>query len=109
MKASLLNKLQALAERQEELGALLADPQIIGDQNRFRSLSQEYAELTPVVDCYSRYRRNEAAIAESQAMLRETDREMQALAEEGAIDKGTLKSALAKLGLDPNKTDPQKA
>ena len=34
---------------------------------------------------------------------------LQALAEEGAIDKGTLKSALAKLGLDPNKLDPQKA
>jgi pyruvate dehydrogenase E1 component len=34
---------------------------------------------------------------------------LQALAEEGAIDKGTLKSALARLGLDPNKMDPQKA
>ena len=34
---------------------------------------------------------------------------LQALAEEGAIDKGTLKSALNKLGLDPNKLDPQKA
>ena len=30
-------------------------------------------------------------------------------AEEGAIDKGTLKSALGKLGLDANKLDPQKA
>ncbi len=34
---------------------------------------------------------------------------LQALAEEGAIDKGTLKAALNKLGLDPNKLDPQKA
>ena len=34
---------------------------------------------------------------------------LQALADEGAIDKGTLKSALNKLGLDPNKLDPQKA
>jgi len=34
---------------------------------------------------------------------------LQALADEGAIDKGTLKSALARLGLDPNKLDPQKA
>jgi peptide chain release factor 1 len=82
MKASLLNKLQALAERQEELGALLADPDVIGDQNRFRSLSQEYAELNPVVDCFARFRRNEAAISDSQAMLGETDRELQALAEE---------------------------
>ena len=34
---------------------------------------------------------------------------LQALAEEGAIDKGTLKAALDKLGLDANKLDPQKA
>jgi hypothetical protein len=34
---------------------------------------------------------------------------LQALAEEGAIDKGTLKAALAKLGLDANKPDPQHA
>ena len=32
-----------------------------------------------------------------------------ALAEEGAIDKGTLRAALGKLGLDANKLDPQKA
>jgi pyruvate dehydrogenase E1 component len=34
---------------------------------------------------------------------------LQALGEEGALDKGTLKAALAKLGLDANKMDPQKA
>jgi len=34
---------------------------------------------------------------------------LQALSEEGAIDKGTLKQALGKLGLDANKLDPQKA
>ena len=34
---------------------------------------------------------------------------LHALAEEGALDKGTLKAALNKLGLDPNKLDPQKA
>ena len=34
---------------------------------------------------------------------------LQALAEEGAVDKGTLKAALNKLGLDANKLDPQKA
>ena len=44
---------------------------------------------------------------DDQAMLRDTTRSF--MAEEGAIDKGTLKSALNKLGLDPNKLDPQKA
>jgi peptide chain release factor 1 len=95
MKASLLNKLQALAERQQELGALLADPQVIGDQNRFRSLSQEYAELNPVVECFGRYGRNEAAIAESQAMLREPDPELQALAEDEIARAKAENEALA--------------
>jgi len=82
MKPSLLNKLQSLAERQQELGALLADPQVIGDQNRFRSLSQEYAEIHPVVECFSRYRRNEAAIAASRELLNDADRELRTLAED---------------------------
>ena len=45
MKASIYNKLEFLTERIEEVGALLSDPDVIGDQNRFRSLSQEYAQL----------------------------------------------------------------
>ncbi|MCG3203107.1 MAG: Peptide chain release factor RF1 [Gammaproteobacteria bacterium] len=109
MKVSLLNKLQALAERQEELGALLADPQIIGDQNRFRSLSREYAELTPVVDCFSRFRRNEAAIAESRAMMRESDEEMQALAGEEMArareENGRLAAYMQKLLLPKDPAD----
>ena len=39
-----------LAERFEEISYLLSDPNVIGDQNRFRELSQEYAQLNPVVD-----------------------------------------------------------
>src|SRR3990172_2139344 len=82
MKPSLLNKLQSLAERQQDRGARLADPQVIGDQNRFRSLSQEYAEIHPVVECFSRYRRNEAAIAASRELLNDADRELRTLAED---------------------------
>ena len=66
MKASLLTKLESLAERQEELHALLADPTVIADQNRFRDFNRELAEVTPVVSCFNRYRANletiEAAI-----------------------------------------------
>ena len=36
MKAARLAKLDHLAERYEEVGALLSDPDIIGDQNKFR-------------------------------------------------------------------------
>ena len=48
MKQSILEKLQHLADRYEEVGALLSDPEVIGQQTRFRELSREYAELESV-------------------------------------------------------------
>ncbi len=55
MKASLQGKLDKLADRFEELAGLLSDPDVIGNQNQFRDLSREYAEIDPVVKCYQEY------------------------------------------------------
>ena len=109
MKESLTNKLQTLVERQEELGALLADPKIIGDQSQFRALSQEFAELEPVVNCFSRFRRNQLAIAESRALLRDGDKDVQALAEEEIAnaeeDNRALETELQRLLLPRDPAD----
>ena len=48
MQATLRRKLEALAERRDEVERLLADPQVIGDQTQFRKLSREFARLEPV-------------------------------------------------------------
>ncbi|GGA86615.1 peptide chain release factor 1 [Arenimonas soli] len=48
MTPGLRRKLEALAERHEEVGRLLADPGVLADNNRFRALSKEYAQLEPV-------------------------------------------------------------
>ena len=55
MKQSLVDKLQQLVARSEELGALLSDPDVINDQNRFRDLSKEYAQLESIVDLTRSY------------------------------------------------------
>ena len=55
MKASILNKLEALSDRQEEVAGLLADPDVMSDQNQFRQLSMEYSQLDPVVIEYKNY------------------------------------------------------
>ena len=55
MKDSILNKLHALIDRHEEIAGLLSDPSVIGDQNQFRDLSQEYAQLEPVVACFQNF------------------------------------------------------
>ena len=55
MNPSMLAKLEQLAARHEEVSALLAEPDIINDNDRFRALSVEYAQLEPVVeDVYKR-------------------------------------------------------
>jgi peptide chain release factor 1 len=82
MKASVLQKLDHLLDRHEELSALLSDAEIINDQDKFRALSKEFSEIEPVVHCYGDYRQVQEDIDTAQAMLGESDPEMRALAED---------------------------
>ncbi len=80
MKDSLLLKLDKLTDRLEELSGLLSDPGVIGSQNKFRELSQEYAEISPVVNCYNCYQSNRETISTAREMLQENDAEMREMA-----------------------------
>jgi len=80
MKDSLLRKLEGIAERREELDALLASPEVIGEQNRYRSLSQERAEIDPVVECFIVYQRLLTDLAQAEELQAEGDAELRALA-----------------------------
>ena len=75
MKATLLSKLETLTDRHEEVSALLGDSQTIADQNKFRDLSREYAELEPVVTCYAQYKRVSVDKDEAQQMLDDAGRD----------------------------------
>ncbi|WP_097460823.1 peptide chain release factor 1 [Mangrovitalea sediminis] len=108
MKASIQTKLDQLLDRFEEIGVLLTDAQTIAQQDRFRALSQEYAEVEPVVKCYREYRKVCEDIAGAEELLREGDAEMRAMAEE-EVESGRerqleLESELQRLLLprDPN-------
>lgn len=50
-------KLQSLADRAEELSRSLADPEVTGDMDRYRSLSRAYAETEPVLAAFRDYRK----------------------------------------------------
>ena len=80
MKESLHLKLEKLLERQEELEGLLADPETINNQNKFKELSQEYAEIKPIVSCFEKYIEVAKQIENSREMLKENDKEIQQLA-----------------------------
>jgi peptide chain release factor 1 len=82
VKASIRTKLDALADRQREVTALLSDPEVIGHSDRFRELSREHAQLEPLVRCYHAYGATEAALAGAEAMLRDPDPELRQLAAE---------------------------
>jgi peptide chain release factor 1 len=82
MNPALLQKLERLSLRQEEIHALLAHPEVIRDKKRFRDLSREAAQLAPLVECFGRYRGNEQTIEHARAMLKDGDAGIRALAEE---------------------------
>jgi len=107
MKASLLNRLDALGERFEELAALLSDAEVISDQPRFRSYSKEYAELEGTVKCYAQWRRVQGDIEEARSLLKDSDPDLRAMAEED-LDANTAQ--LAELEEELNRlllpTDP---
>ena len=73
MKESLRIKLATRSERYEEVGMLLSQPDVISDQDRFRKLSQEYAEIEPVVNCYRDYDQVMANIEEAKSWLSDPD------------------------------------
>lgn len=55
MKESIRGRLEQSRERFEEIAGLLADAEIIADQDKFRDLSREYSRLEPVMELFRRY------------------------------------------------------
>jgi peptide chain release factor 1 len=82
MKDSIRRRLEKTVERFEEVGALLADPDVIGRQNQFRELSMEYARLEPVAARFRGFRRLESERAAAAEMAAGADADMHALAED---------------------------
>lgn len=86
MKASVISKLEHLVERFDEVQALLGDPEVIGDQNKFRGLSKEYAQLEDVVKTFNEYQQTQENLESAKAMLDEDDAEMKEMAQEEIKD-----------------------
>ena len=81
MKPSLLNKLERLAERRAEVERELSSPAAASDPDRFRRLSQEYAQLGPVAEGYGAYRQVLAELDSLRQMEGEADPELRAMAQ----------------------------
>lgn len=82
MKPSIQQKLQNLCERHHEISALLSEPETQSNQNKFRALSQEYAQISPLVECYKRYETLLESLEAAKEMANDSDPEMRELAKE---------------------------
>lgn len=82
MKASLLNKLDILQDRYEELTALLGDGEVISNQTQFRAYSKEYAEVEPVILAYREFCKVQGDLEGAQALLKDSDPDLREMAEE---------------------------
>ena len=100
MKDSIRHKLEALCERHEEAGVLLGDPEIISDQNKFREMSKEYAQLEPVTKTFTDFQAAEEDFAAAEEMLKEDDAEMREMAQDERKD---AKQRIETLALDLQK------
>jgi peptide chain release factor 1 len=110
MKPSIQSRLERLTERFEEVSALLSDSSIIADQNRFRDLSREFAEIEPVVHCFRAWKESLDDISAAKELSGDSDPDMREMAEQ-ELDAAQQKSdeldeELQRLMLpkDPNDT-----
>ena len=94
MKDSIRHKLESVRDRFEELAGLLADPDVIGDQNQFRDFSKEYSRLEPVVRLFDQYNGVDDDIASAEEMAADDDPELRSMGEEELEPLQTRKNNL---------------
>ena len=86
MKDSIIEKLDNLSQRLQEIHAMLADPAVAADQNQYRKLSVEMSELSPIVERYQQWQQAQQDIESARQMLDDEDTEMREMAAEEVRD-----------------------
>lgn len=67
----MLDKLNEVEKRFEEINALLCEPDVVSDQEQYTKLMKEMKHLTPVVEKFREYKKAQAEFDECRAMLDE--------------------------------------
>lgn len=106
----MLDKLELIEKRFEEITMKLSDPAVLSDPEQYRTLSIEHSNLSPIIEKYSAYKKAAAAHTEAKELLNEggMDPEFKAMVseqlEESAMQMEALEKELRVLLLpkDPN-------
>ena len=94
MKESIRFKLESVRDRFEELAGLLADPEVINDQNQFRDYSMEYSRLEPVVKLFAEYDTIGDDITAAEEMVADDDPEIRTMGEDELSSLSDRRDAL---------------
>ena len=105
MKNSIRTKLESTRDRFEEVSGLLADPDVIGDQNQFRDLSMEYARLEPVMQLFREYEAMSDDIVAAGELASDSDDKVREMGQE-ELASLTEKSAALELELQKSLIPP---
>ncbi|NBX26722.1 MAG: peptide chain release factor 1 [Chitinophagia bacterium] len=91
----MIDKLEAIKARFEQLGVALTNPEIVSDNKKFSQTSKEYRKLEKIVDAYKRYRSCVDGIAFGKEVLEtETDADLREMAKEELEAQNKNKEAL---------------
>jgi len=108
MKDSVRRRLEKFADRHDEVGRMLADPEVTSRPDRFRDLSMEYAKLEPTALRFRDFLRLEQELAAANALAADADPGMRELGAQEArdlqerIDSEALALAEALMPRDPH-------
>ena len=105
----MLEKLEKIVARYDFLTEEISKPEVIADNNNWKKLVKEHSNLTPIVECYNRYKKVKSELDANMELLEtETDKEMLSLLHEDVnLQKKNLDELLAQLKVlllpkDPN-------
>ncbi|MCL2286006.1 MAG: peptide chain release factor 1 [Firmicutes bacterium] len=105
----MFDRLNELETKFAELSNQISDPDVIADNQRWRTLMKEHSELTPVMDTYREYKRLSQDVEDAKALLNESsDEDLRQLAKEelkegqAALDDIAEQLKVLLLPKDPN-------
>ena len=92
---AILNRLDGLKIKFEEMGQQMTDPEVIADMKRFVQLNKEYRELEPLVAAADKFKKTLANLADAKDILaNEKDEDMREMAREEVAELEPLAEQL---------------
>jgi len=109
----MLDKLEAIKAKFDDIGVALTNPEIVGDNKKFSQLSKEYRSLEKVVNAYTQYKRLLSDVEFNREALMGDDEELRELAKmetaELEVQKETLEKQIRNMLIPKDPQDDKNA